>query len=253
VPVNRPTRLRPLQPAPALVLFDIDGTLVRRAGPHHRQALVESIRRVTGLETTTDGIPLHGMLDPDIIAAMMQREGAPAALIRRSMPRILSRAESIYVRTVPVLARKTCPGVRGVLRRLDRQGVVLGLVTGNLTRIGWKKLERAGLRDFFRFGVFGEMSRDRTGLVRLALERARRERWIEPDTPASLVGDAPADIRAAKANHIRSIAVSTGVTLPEELLSHGPDVLLEDLRALKIEILLKCYNSGPGTPRCAQL
>ena len=40
--------------APALVLFDIDGTLIRRAGPHHRQALVDAVRHVTGLETTTD-------------------------------------------------------------------------------------------------------------------------------------------------------------------------------------------------------
>jgi hypothetical protein len=42
----------------ALVLFDIDGTLVRRAGPNHREALVHAIRRVTGLESTTDGIPV---------------------------------------------------------------------------------------------------------------------------------------------------------------------------------------------------
>ena len=52
----------------ALVLFDIDGTLVRRAGSHHRDALVEGVRRVTGLETTTAGIPVQGMLDPDILA-----------------------------------------------------------------------------------------------------------------------------------------------------------------------------------------
>ena len=50
-----------------LILFDIDGTLVRRAGPHHRQALVDAVRQVTGVETNTDGIPVHGMLDPDIL------------------------------------------------------------------------------------------------------------------------------------------------------------------------------------------
>jgi beta-phosphoglucomutase-like phosphatase (HAD superfamily) len=53
-------------------LFDIDGTLVRRAGPHHRQALVDAVRQVTGAETTTEGIPVHGMLDPDILAWMMR-------------------------------------------------------------------------------------------------------------------------------------------------------------------------------------
>ena len=40
------------QPARALILFDIDGTLLRRSGPHHRDALVEAVRRVSGLETT---------------------------------------------------------------------------------------------------------------------------------------------------------------------------------------------------------
>ena len=59
----------------ALVLFDIDGTLVRRAGPHHRAALVHGIRRVTGLETTTEGIPVQGMLDPDILTVMMRSRG----------------------------------------------------------------------------------------------------------------------------------------------------------------------------------
>src|SRR5581483_10815264 len=97
--------------ARALVLFDIDGTLVRRAGPHHRQALVDAVRKVTGLETTTEGVPVHGMLDPDILTCMMRNVGAPLTLIRRSMPAIVESAQRIYVRSVPNLQRKCCPGV----------------------------------------------------------------------------------------------------------------------------------------------
>src|SRR5512147_2944219 len=87
--------------SPALVLFDIDGTLVRRAGPHHRQALVEAVRRVTGMETTTDHIPVHGMLDPDILTRMMRDAGASQALVRRSMPALIEQAQRVYVRHVP--------------------------------------------------------------------------------------------------------------------------------------------------------
>src|ERR1022692_3822935 len=134
--------IAPLNLAPALILFDIDGTLVRRAGPHHRQALVDAVRRVTGLETSTDGIPVHGMLDPDIPTRMLRNVGASPASIRRAMPEIVRRAQHVYVRSVPNLQRKTCPGVRPLLRRLQEHGVLLGLVTGNLTRIGWKKLDR---------------------------------------------------------------------------------------------------------------
>lgn len=221
-----------IDPAPGLVLFDIDGTLVRRAGPHHRQALVDAVRRVTGLETTTEGIPVHGMLDPDILTRMLLDAGASAASIRRAMPGIIRVAQQVYVRSVPNLERKTCPGVRVLLRRLQRNGVVLGLVTGNLTRIGWKKLERAGLKPYFRFGAFGEMAKDRAGLARFAIRRARAEGWTAKDTPIALVGDAPSDIIAAQRNGIRSIAVHTGISTRDELLAYAPDVLLEDLRGL---------------------
>ena len=67
-----------------LALFDIDGTLVRRAGPHHKQALVEAVRRVTGMETTVDGIPVHGMLDPDILTLMRRAAGARPEIGRAS-------------------------------------------------------------------------------------------------------------------------------------------------------------------------
>jgi phosphoglycolate phosphatase len=221
----------------ALILFDIDGTLVRRAGPHHREALVQGIRRVTGLVTTTEGIPVQGMLDPDIVRVMMRRAGARASEIAAAMPEVLRAAERYYLRVCPILHDKHCPGVVPVLERLTRRGSLLALVTGNLTRIGWRKLERAGLRHYFRFGAFGEMARDRAGLVRLAIRRARAENWIGRATPASLIGDAPQDILAARANRIRSISVKTGITPPAELQALQPDVLLPNLRQLRLTMV----------------
>lgn len=226
------------QAAPALVLFDIDGTLLRRAGPHHRLALAEAIRITTGFETTTDGIPLHGMLDPVIMAEMLRRAGASDTLIAESMPELVRRAEAIYVESCPNLERKTCPGVRRALERLERSGAVLGLVTGNLTCIGWKKMERAGLRRYFRFGAFGEMAGDRGVLVQKAVEEALRRCWIDSSARVSFVGDAPADILAAQAAGVQSIAVATGLCPPDELKGFHPDILLRDLRALKLEMVL---------------
>jgi phosphoglycolate phosphatase len=234
----------PVQQAPALVLFDIDGTLVRRAGPHHRQALVEAIRSVTGLDTSTDHIPVHGMIDPDILDRMLRDAGAPAALIKRAMPEIIVRAQRIYVRSVPLLHRKTCPGVLPLLRRMQQHGILLGLVTGNLKRIGWRKLVRAGLKSYFRFGAFGEMAKDRAGLARIAIRYARRQGWIARKTPISLIGDAPSDIIAAKRNGIRSIAVYTGISTREDLLGHQPDILLEDLRGLKLAMVTETKGAG---------
>ena len=224
--------------APALVLFDIDGTLIRRAGPHHRQALVEAVRQVAGLESTTDNIPVQGMLDPDILGIMMKNAGAAAAQIRRSMPELIRIAQSVYVQTCPDLRRKVCPGVRRLLAALNRREIPAGLVTGNLTQIAWKKMDQTGLRRYFRFGAFSETANDRTGLVRLAIRHARRENWIDGSAVISLIGDHPNDIRAAQANGIRAVAVATGLEPSETLRAYQPDLLLPDLRSISLDQLL---------------
>jgi phosphoglycolate phosphatase-like HAD superfamily hydrolase len=222
---------------PALALFDIDGTLLRRAGSHHREALVYGVRSVTGFETTTEGIPVQGMLDPDIIAVMMRNAGATRARIRQSLPEIERAAERFYLRECPPLHDKHCPAVEATLERLTRRGVLLALVTGNLTRIGWRKLDRAGLKRYFRFGAFGEMAKTRAGLAKLAIAEARRRHWIEPATPISLIGDATSDIIAAQSNRIRCISVETGITPREDLAALKPDFLLRDLRKLTLRML----------------
>lgn len=222
----------------ALVLFDIDGTLIRRAGPHHRQALVDAIRSVTGVETTTDGVPVAGMLDPVILKTMMLRAGMKPGQIRRVMPQVIHRAQSLYSRSCPDLQKRVCPGVRQVLGRLERRGATVGLVTGNLTRIAWKKMAQAGLKPYFQFGAFAEHARDRAGLVRLAIRHARQKNWINGSSRITLIGDHPNDVIAARANKVRVIAVGTGVIGIEELAEHSPDILLRDLRSLKLEMLL---------------
>jgi phosphoglycolate phosphatase len=227
-----------LKQSDALVLFDIDGTLIRRAGPHHREALVEAIRRTAHVETTTEGVPVAGMLDRTILSAMMRNAGMSSSAIKRVMPEVVARAQSIYVRRVPDISRKVCPGVRSLLRRLAARGVVIGLVTGNLSRIGWRKMDRAGLRQYFRFGAFAEMASDRAGLVRVAIRRARQERWIGRESAITLIGDHPNDVLAAKANHIRSVAVGTGVVSLDELQTHSPFIAVPDLRSLKIDDVL---------------
>jgi phosphoglycolate phosphatase len=220
-----------------LVLFDIDGTLVRRAGPHHRDALAEAVRRVTGLSTTTDGIPVHGMLDQDILTQMLRREGLSKRDIAAALPAIHDQAQRIYIRTCPDIRSKICPGARSLLYRLTRRKATLALVTGNLTEIGWKKMESAGLKHYFRFGAFAEMAKTRAGLAKIAIAQARRLGLVGRTAPIILIGDAPSDILAAKANRIRSISVATGISTRDELAEHRPDILIDDLRQLTWEML----------------
>jgi phosphoglycolate phosphatase-like HAD superfamily hydrolase len=175
------------------------------------------------------------MLDPDILTQMMRAGGVADDAIASKMPAIIEAAQEIYQTSVPDIRDKTCPGVVPLLDHLKGRGTVLALVTGNLTRIGWRKLERAGLRHYFRFGAFGEMASTRGGLARLAIEQARREGLV--DGTISLIGDATQDVLAARENGIRSIAVRTGITPPEDLEACAPDLLLDDLTQLDLSII----------------
>ncbi len=223
----------------ALVLFDIDGTLISRSGPQHKQALEHALAKVFRVQASLDGIPTHGMLDTDLVTAMARREGVPIKEIRDAMPSMISIAERRYSRECPgTLTSRVCPGVRMLLRRLERRGIPLLLVTGNFPGIGWKKLELAGLSDYFLDGAFAGMSPTRAGLAKLALRKARQQGWAQTQTPATLIGDSPNDIHAAHANGIRSIAVSTGINSGDELRLHSPHVLVEKLSQLRLDVLL---------------
>src|SRR5258707_15736230 len=93
-------------PAPghkALVLFDIDGTLLRRAGSHHREALAAAVKKVTGVEATTEGIPVAGMLDRDILTVMLRKSAPSPPLIRRARPRMAEHRHLPTFRRCPAL------------------------------------------------------------------------------------------------------------------------------------------------------
>ena len=224
--------------ARALVLFDIDGTLIDRAGPHHKEALVEAMRAVTGRKTTFDGVETSGMLDRDLIRLLLRATRATMQEIERWMPAIIEHAQNHYDEICPSLHDRHCPGVVDFLGRLKEAGIPAALVTGNLTQIGWKKMEAAGLREFFEFGAFADMAQTRAGLARAAIREARKRGLASSFTVVSLIGDHPNDIEAAKMNSIRSIAVATGMATSEELAAHKPDVLVPDLRSLGLDSLL---------------
>ena len=223
----------------SLVLFDIDGTLLRRAGRHHRAALCAGIKRVTGLDTTLDGVDTSGMLDRDLITAMLRTAGMSASRIRSVLVQIMAETAACYHENCPdSLHDRVCEGVIDLLIDLRRRGVVLGVVSGNLTAIGWRKLELAGLREYFSVAGFAEDGRTRARLAKVAFWRARRTGPLPDTAKTTLIGDHFNDIEAAKCNRFQSVAVATGLTPLHQLATVSPDILIPDLTHLRIDALL---------------
>jgi phosphoglycolate phosphatase len=222
--------------AGSLVLFDIDGTLMRNAGLHHKEALVEGIRRVIGISTTLNGIATSGMLDRDLIKGMLLAQGVSARRIRQAMAGIVAECQAAYLANCAADLRAcVCRGIPELTTNLHRAGATLGLVTGNLTQIGWKKVELAGLREYFSVGAFAEDGKTRTRLARVAAQRARKAGLVSKDSHVSLIGDHSNDVAAAKANGFQAIAVASGLVSYEELEALQPDVLVRDATELALK------------------
>jgi phosphoglycolate phosphatase len=217
-------------------LFDIDGTLMRGAGAHHKEALIEGIKRVTGVTTSFEGVDTAGKLDMDLIAALLVSAGVRAeAVLLREIAQECQRA--YRANCSHDLRPYLCRGALEVLSALSQRGAALGLVTGNLSAIGWRKMELAGLREFFLCGAFSEDGATRAHLANLATIRAREQRDAAPSCRVSLIGDHRNDIEAAKKNGIRAVAVASGPMPAEELRASEPDILVDSLADLDIDLL----------------
>jgi FMN phosphatase YigB (HAD superfamily) len=102
-----------------LVLFDIDGTLLRGAGPHHKQALIDGIRQITGVETHLDGVATSGMLDRDLIVHMLRAGGYAHRRTRAALRQIMNACERAYASNcAPDLTSAVCAGAPEILAEL---------------------------------------------------------------------------------------------------------------------------------------
>jgi phosphoglycolate phosphatase-like HAD superfamily hydrolase len=143
------------------------------------------------------------------------------------MPDAFEHMQQYVERHVPDLRPNVLPGVRGVLRDLDRRGHLLGLLTGNLSRIATAKMQAAGLEQYFDVGGFGEESELRASLVPVAIAAAgvRAGHDIPPEE-VIVIGDTPLDIEAGKLTGTRTVGVATGPYSPGELEATGADLVL---------------------------
>ena len=223
----------------ALVLFDIDGTLMRGAGKQHKQALLDGIRTVTGVSADFDGVDTAGRLDRDLIIALLRAKGYSQRRADKALQRVMMECQSTYTSTVCAVdfSPFVCAGIRDFVTEVKRRGGVLGLVTGNLTQIGWRKVELAGLREYFSVGAFAEDGRTRARLARVAANRAKKQRLVTAGCRITLIGDHANDVAAAKANGYRSIAVATGVTPLDQLQAEHPDYLVPNLTELSVDVV----------------
>jgi phosphoglycolate phosphatase-like HAD superfamily hydrolase len=185
-----------------LLLFDIDGTLVRDAAREHAAAIMQAAREVHGLDALYDG-PFEAAGRTDWAIARQLLRHVDDARVEALMPELLARAAALY--DPPDLSHTVVPGVPAMLDAVAAEHR-LALVTGNAQAIARRKLAAAGIPDVFAAGGFGDDHHDREPLPALARERAGGAAPHE----AVVIGDTPRDIACARADGAAVIAVTTG-------------------------------------------
>jgi phosphoglycolate phosphatase-like HAD superfamily hydrolase len=134
---------------------------------------------------------------------------------------------------------RVMPGVEDLLERLIDDGVLLGLVTGNVEAAAHIKLARANLNRFFSFGGYGSDSPDRGELTKRSLERGSVVMGHDLDPAACFsTGDTPRDVDAGHFAGIRVIGVATGKYSTKELTEAGADAAINTFKeALPLLVL----------------
>jgi phosphoglycolate phosphatase len=206
-------------------LFDIDGTLLNAQGGVHYNSFHTALREIYGCDGRIDGVAVHGNTDIGILRAALQHHGVVVADFEARLPQALELMSAEVERKADNIKAEICPSILDLLAELRRDDKLLGVATGNLERIGWIKLERAGLRQFFQFGSFSDRNEKREDIFRQGFALARKLRGAE--TSVCVVGDTPNDIQAAAQVDLPVIAVATGVYSLEELRKYQPSLVVE--------------------------
>ena len=206
---------------PRLLLFDVDMTLLWSGGAGTK-AMNLAFQELFGLPDGFANVEFSGRTDRAICLDALRLH-----VIEGDHEALLERFKQRYQRLLPETLRRTeghlMPGIGDLLEALGhRDGVRLGLATGNFRRGAELKLAHYGIDRFFLDGGFGDDSEDRAELVRAAIERLAD--GVSP-RDVLVIGDTPHDVASARANGAVAVAVATGPHSQEELTRCGADLV----------------------------
>lgn len=209
------------EPFTGVLLWDIDGTLMRIKRPKsaspHKNVLLR-----WGDTFDPSVVELSGQTDFEIFQELTRGE-----LDRNILSMAFKELDEESRRLDENSTFDLYPGVRTVLKTLASMGWAHGILTGNTRGRLAAKLEKAEIEDSFSQNLlFGCEFGDSRELI---ANRAREFLNKQNFSMVVVLGDTPRDIIAARLSDFPVISVATGNFSVSELSSHKPDLLLRDL------------------------
>ncbi|GAB4031308.1 MAG: HAD family hydrolase [Elusimicrobiota bacterium] len=215
-----------------IILFDVDGTLVK-AGGCGLKALNRAVAGMGGPRDICSKIEVQGSTDKDNFNRAFK-----AAFGRKPSKKEFLKLKKAYLEVLPeevnraVNSRKyeKIKGVEKFLERLSAEkDVVLALATGNFEEGAYLKLAPSGISHYFSFGGFGGDYEKREDMIKAAVKAA--EKFLGCDCSSCqiyVIGDTEKDVQAAKAHGYHSGIVMDGFGHPERLRSNAPELIADN-------------------------
>ena len=226
-----------------LLLFDVDGTLLR-TGNASRRAFSRAFERATKKKKDFTKLDLGGRTDQEIIEDVLAKTGVPEKEHEYKTKVILSELPDLLkeeLKREPEENKYVCPGVERFLQ--INSNLVYGLLTGNIRCTAEIKLRYFNLIQYFDLavGAYGDDAKSRAELVDIAIGRAIHyavRKWFFLAYRSTifdkviLFGDTPRDVACARETGVISVVFPTGRYSKEELKQANPDFLFDSFEEL---------------------
>jgi HAD superfamily hydrolase (TIGR01549 family) len=214
-----------------VLLFDIDGTLLRAYGAGSA-AMRRAAELVLGERCRGAEIDLGGALDPWILEQLAAHGGYAVDDDTHARFKPLYAQYLVEHLEQPTSRCLAMPGVHALLAHLrEARCSTMGILSGNYRETGAIKLRKAGIDpEQFEISAWGDMAKTRPGLVPVALSQLGRK--VAP-RDVIVIGDTVRDVHAAHENGALCLAVTTGGSTRAQLEAANADVVLDNLEDLE--------------------
>ncbi|SMO78970.1 HAD family hydrolase [Gracilimonas mengyeensis] len=216
------------KPHPWVILFDIDGTLLKVNSKYNRGHLRRILDELDIDYPDMETDSFSGRTDHDIFTSFLVNHDYDEELYQEYKVRYLHYMQNVLLKEREQVTRHD--DIDEALEFFFEGDFICGLLTGNYSQAADIKLEAADIDRDFTFGAFGEFEKDRNKLPQLAIDKVKELYDFTPEPSRFLIiGDTPRDVQCAKNAGMKCVAVTTGRYDRQELAEHGPDVIIDSL------------------------
>ena len=222
----------PHQARVRVILWDVDGTLVRTGGVG-AEAFNTAIETLFGVRAGDHGVSLAGKTDPQIAREILTVLNLHDEGDDTRLPGLLAETERLVAGSRDLIRErgKVLPGVPALLEGLQRPGTVQTVLTGNTAANAAVKLDAFDLPRWLdlEVGAYGSDDPDRNALVEVALTRVERSYGPVDRSRVWVIGDTPLDAACAQVGGVRCLLVASGFATRDALDAAGADHVVDDL------------------------